>query len=344
MRTIIRLIIILLILATPVCAMDFTAPEAPNTQYMPADTQSFSEGVWYVIKSALLDIGPYFTEASEVCLSIIAVMLIVSIANNFSGAPKKFIALITAVCIGTVLLKPSNSLINLGVQTIEELTQYNKLLIPVMAASLAAQGAVTTSAALYAGTAIFSTVLGTIVSGLIVPMIYIFLCLCVANSALGENLLKNLKGFVKWLMTWSLKIVLYVFTGYLGITGVVSGATDAAAIKATKLAISGFVPVVGGILSDASESILVSAGVMRSAAGIYGVLAMLALCAGPFLQIAVQYLLLKLSSAICGVFGVKQASGLLEDFTAVMGFVLAMTGSVCLFLLISTVCFMKGVS
>jgi len=344
MKTILRLIMILLVLATPVSAMDFTAPEAPNTQYMPADTQSFSDGLWHVIKTALADIGPYFTEASEVCLSIIAVMLIVSIAHNFSGAPKKIIDLIATLSIGVVLLKPSNSLINLGVRTIEELTQYSKLLLPVMTAALAAQGGITASAALYTGTAIFSTVLSTAVSKLIVPMIYIFLCICVANNAIGQNLLKNLKGFIKWLMVWSLKIVLYVFTGFLGITGVVSGTADAAAVKATKLAISGFVPVVGSILSDASETILVSAGVMKSAAGVYGLLAMFAVCAGPFLQIGIQYLLLKLTSAVCSVFGVEGSVGLLEDFSTVMGLVLAMTGSVCLFLLISTVCFMKGVN
>jgi stage III sporulation protein AE len=149
---------------------------------------------------------------------------------------------------------------------------------------------------------------------------------------------------VKWLMTWCLKIILYVFTGYMGITGVVSGATDAAAMKATKLTISGMVPVVGGILSDASEAILVGAGVMKNAAGIYGLLAVISICIQPFLQIGVQYLLLKLTGAVCGVLGCKEISKLIQDFSTAMGLLLAMTGSVCLLLLISIVCFMKGVS
>ena len=173
-------------------------------------------------------------------------------------------------------------------------------------------------------------------------MLYIYLCLSVANSALGQEMLETLRRFVKWLMTWSLKLVLYTFTGYIGITGVVSGTADAAAIKATKLTISGVVPVVGGILSEASETILVSAGVMKSAAGIYGLLAILALWIGPFLEIGVQYLLLKMTSAVCGVFGVKHSAAIISDFSGAMGFLLAMTGTVCLLLLIGVVCFMKG--
>lgn len=208
---------------------------------------------------------------------------------------------------------------------------------------MAAQGGTTGSAALYAGTALFDTVLSTAITGLIVPMIYIFLCLAVANSAIGEDVLKKLRDFVKWLMTWCLKIILYVFTGYIGITGVVSGTTDAAALKAAKITISSVVPVVGNILSDASEAVLVSAGVMKSAAGIYGLLAILALWIEPFLRIGVQYLLLKISAAVCGVFGNKETTALIQDFSGAMGMLLAMTGTVCLLLLISTVCFMKGV-
>ena len=140
-----------------------------------------------------------------------------------------------------------------------------------------------------------------------------------------------------------MKIVLYVFTGYLGITGVVSGAADAAAIKATKITISGAVPLVGGILSDASETILVTAGAMKSAVGVYGMLAFIAVWISPFLRIGIQYLLLKATCGICDVFGNKSANSLIRDFTTGMGVLLAATGTVCLLLLISTFCMMKGI-
>jgi stage III sporulation protein AE len=231
----------------------------------------------------------------------------------------------------------------LGVDTVREISEYGRLLLPVMTASMAAQGGVTTSAALYAGTAFFDALLSGIISSVIVPMLYVFLCLSVASCATGEEILGKLTGIIKWAMTWSLKIILYVFTGYMGITGVISGTTDAAAMKATKLTISGMVPVVGGILSDASESVLVGAGVMKSAVGMYGALALLAICAEPFLRIGIQYLLLKATGVVCEMFGSKQLTALIQNFCAAMGILLAMTGSVCLLLLISTVCFMKGV-
>ena len=339
------ILLLTVLLIRPAYAMEFTAPAVPEKaeEYMPADTQSFGEGLWYVIKAGISKLQPDLAAAAEVCMGLIGIVLLVSIVQNFNGSPQRITELVAVLVIAALLLKSSNTLIRLGMQTVSELSEYGKLLLPVMAAAMAAQGGVATSTALYTGTAFFNAVLATAVSKLIVPMLYCYLCLCIANNTVGEEILKNLRSFVKWLMTWSLKIVLYVFTGYMGVTGVVSGTADAAAVKATKLTISGVVPVVGGIIADASEAILVSAGVMKSAAGIYGILATAAIFAGPFLKIGVQYMLLKITAVVCAAFGCKRPAEMIRDFSGVMGFLLAMIGTVCLLLLISTVCFMKEI-
>ena len=106
-------------------------------------------------------------------------------------------------------------MIQLGIQTVSELSQYGKLLIPVLTGALAAQGGVTSSTSLYAITVFFVSVLTTLIVKLTVPMIYIYVCLSLLNNAVGDELLLNLRNFLKWLITWSLKIVLYVFTGFL---------------------------------------------------------------------------------------------------------------------------------
>ena len=212
----------------------------------------------------------------------------------------------------------------------------------MMTAAVAAQGGATISAALYTGTIFFITLLTTFIRHFVIPALYVYLCLSVANCALEHDMLKQVRDFVKWLMTWSLKWVLYIFTGYISITGVISGTVDASALKAAKIGISGAVPVVGSILSDAAETILVSAGVMKNAAGIYGIFAALAICIGPFAQIGAHYLLLKMASAVSGAFGHKPSAQLIQDFSTGMGFALAMTGTSAMLLLISLVCYMKG--
>ena len=345
MRKLVLLIAILTFFVFPVSAMEFTAPPAPESaqSYMPDTVNSFSEDLWFVIKSAVSHMLPKVAEASKICVSLIAINLLMTMLHDFSGIAKRTIGLVGVISIGILLLQPSNALIQLGVQTVEELSEYGKLLLPVMTAAMAAEGAAATSAALYTGTVAFNTVLTSGISNLIIPMIFIYMALCIATSAIEEDILKKLRDLVKWLMTWSLKIAIYVFTGYIGITGVVSGTADAAAVKAAKLAISGFVPVVGNIIADASETVLVSAKGMKSTAGVYGLIVILEMWIGPFLEIGIQYLMLKITASVCSVIGNKGPAELIENFSGVMGFLLAITGTVCLLFLISTVCLMRGI-
>lgn len=345
MKHIVLAIMLIFALALPASAAEITAPEVPEAgeDLMPENTDSFGDGLWELLQKAVRLIRPDLREASKVSLAVIAAVMMVSLLQSFSGSVKSVADMAGSLCIAAVLLLSTNSLIRLGGETVTELSDYGKLLLPVMTAAMAAQGGVTSSAALYTGTAIFDSVLGSLIANLLVPMVYLFLALASANSAIGEELLKKMRDFVKWFVSWCLKTLLTVFTTYMSITGVVSGTTDAATLKATKVTISSVVPVVGGILSDASEAVLVSAGLMKNAAGIYGILAVLAVFLEPFLRIGVHYLVLKLTAALCGVFGAKRMTELIGDFSTAMGLLLAMTGSACLMLLISTVCFLKGV-
>jgi len=157
-------------------------------------------------------------------------------------------------------------------------------------------------------------------------------------------MLSKFRDLLKKLASWILKMILTVFTAYMGITGVISGTTDAAALKVTKATISSFVPVVGGIMSDASEAVLLSAAMAKNAAGIYGIFAVLVLFLEPFLKIGCHYMVLKLTAATCSVFGVKSITDLVSDFSSAMGLLLAMTAAACILQLISTVSFLKGVA
>lgn len=337
--------LLILSLAMPASALDIYAPTVPKSgaEFMPENTESFGSSLLKLLQNVILHIRPDLTEAFQVCITVISAVILISLLRSLSGSVTSAVDTAGAVIITAVLLHSTNSMIQLGSETVQELSDYGKLLYPVMTVAMAAQGGVTSSTALYVGTSIFDTILSSLISNLLVPAVYLFLALSAANSAIAEELLKKMGDFIKSTTSWCLKTLLVVFTTYMSITGVVSGTTDAAALKATKVTISSVVPVVGGILSDASEAVLVSAGMMKNAAGVYGILALLAVFLEPFLRIGSHYLILKATAALCGIFGSKRLTGLIEDFSAAMGLLLAMTGTVCLLLLISTVCFMKGV-
>ena len=337
-------LVLLIALSVPVAGAQISSPQPPDRveDMVSQEKNTFAEGLQYVLSVALKKIAPDFREAVRLCAGLFATVLILSLLKSYEGKSKAIVDLSGVVAIGCMMMDGCNTMIRLGSQTVEELSQYGNALIPVMTTALAAQGGTSSAATICAATVFFDAILTKAITYILVPGIYFYLVVAIVNAAVGDRLMIKISDLIRWVLTWGLKLVLYAFTGYISITSVITGTADQTALKAAKVAFGGMIPVVGGIVSDASETILVGAALVKNSVGIYGMLVLIAIVIGPFLKIGVQYLLLKLTAAICGIFSDKSVNGLLESFSTAMGLLLSMTGTVCLLLMISMVCFLKG--
>ena len=77
MRRFFILMGLLALLTVPVKAEQWKPPEAPPEveEYMPEDTESFSEGLWYVIKAGIKTLEPSLAEAGKACFSVMVVVM-----------------------------------------------------------------------------------------------------------------------------------------------------------------------------------------------------------------------------------------------------------------------------
>lgn len=260
-------------------------------------------------------------------LILAAALLCALLEDNPQG--KAAVPLVGALTIAAACTTCFGSMIALGTETIRELHRYTSLLLPGMTTLMAASGNLSSVAVSGLGIVLFDLLL-SLVSGLLVPLLYLFLMMSVAESAFGLTQFAQFRSFVKWMLVTSVKAVMWGYSTVLTLTGLVSGVVDAQKLRSLRSAISGMVPVVGNIVSDASGSLLSAAALLRTSTGLYGMLAVLGLCLGPFFKIGLQYLLLKLATALCGLFGKGSQAGLLEKLTQAMGLVLALTGIACL--------------
>ena len=346
MKQIILVLCLLAAMTFPADASGIVAPEVPDDvqQIMPPEDRDLGQRLSYLFSEGLREAQPAVASGAKLCARVLCALLLLTFLRQFEGASRRVVDMAGVFVLCGLLLDTTGSMIQSGAQTVEQISQYGKLLLPVMTAALAAQGGSITAASLYAATALFDAVICGLISSVLLPMLSIILVLSAVAAASEDNMLKKLRDLLKQLMSWTLKLVLYIFTGYISLSGIISGTADQTALKAAKLTISGMVPVVGGILSDASETVLVGAAVAKNAVGIYGLLGIIAVTIVPFLVVGINYLMLKLLSAISPAFAPKSLTGLLQDFSTAMGFVLAMTGSVCLIQMISIMSFLRGMT
>ena len=343
MRRIILCLCAVLLLGTQALAAEAqqvrdAVPEQAE-QLLDGQTDSFSDG----LRTILENVFPALSGAVRVSLWTAGVMLaavfLCALAGGSGGLDPARIA--AAVCICTAGLAQMRELSGAGSQALAEMRSFADVLLPAMSVSTAVSGGVTASAAIYAGTGLFSDVLMHFMDALLLPAVYGYVALHMARALCANELLTRLARLVKWCFQSGVKAILFVFTGYLTVTGLVTGSTDATVLKAAKLTLSGVVPVVGNMISDASETVIVGAAAIRNSVGILGMLAVIAICIGPFLRTAVQFLVLKLASAAAGAMDQRPLLELMDAVAEATGFLMSMLAAQALMLLISCLCYLK---
>jgi len=280
-------------------------------------------------------------------LMLLAVVLLCGMAHSahmVGGGEQLPVAVMAGALAITGLSAGDMSLmLGLGRTAIDKMHGFGNVLVPVMAACTAATGSTAAAAVRQMATAMFSNLLIAVINKLLVPLVYAFVAVFTAYAAVGNPGLKRVAELLKWVITTVLTTLLVVFVTYLTVSGAVAGSADALALKAAKTAISSAIPVVGGIISNAAETILVGAGALRGTVGVFGLLAVLGLCLTPFLQLGVHYLSYKLSAAVAATLTDGRLSELIGGIGTAFGLIFGMTGACALLMLISIISAVSGV-
>ena len=291
---------------------------------------SLDQGIQRILDTGSGQINGVIRKAVRSAVLLLTIVLLCGLADGLCDGLGKssvdVVAVAGALAITAVAVSDVHSLIGMGRDALDNMEMFSKVLLPTV-----------TAAARQLATMLFSDVLMTLISRLLIPLVYAYIAACTAHAALGNEGLKRLGGVLKWVVTSVLTTVLLIFVGYLTVSGVIAGTTDAVTVKAAKFTVSSVVPVVGGILSDAAETVLAGASILRNAVGVFGMLAVLGMCVAPFLQLGIHYLAYKLTAALTATVSGGRVAGLIDCIGGAFGLVLGMTGASALLLLISMV-------
>ena len=246
-----------------------------------------------------------------------------------------YVPMAGALAITLIAAGNMRSLIGLGIDTVEQLDIFAKALLPTLAAAVAASGGMISAGVKQVSTVFFTNLLISLIHNILLPLVYCYIASAAMDAMLPQARLKKIAEGLRKAVTWILTGSLALFTGYLTLSGGVTGSADALSAQLARSAIATAVPVVGGIISDATGTVLAGAGVLKNGIGIFGMLAVLAICLLPFLRLAVQYLLYKLTAFFSGTVGSESLVELIDALGSAFGLVLGMVGTGALLLLIS---------
>ena len=168
------------------------------------------------------------SSAADICRTggiLLCVCVLVSLTDTLdlgSRAPP-YITFAAVAVIGTATISDLRSYLSLGTETLQTLSDYSHVLLPVLSSAAAASGAAGSAAAKYAATAVCMDVLLSVARSVLVPCVCGYAALSVADAAVGNEILKTAKKIMKTVCTALLSAVCVAFTAWLSLTGVVTG-------------------------------------------------------------------------------------------------------------------------
>lgn len=188
--------------------------------------------------------------------------------------------------------------VSLGRQTVDSLVEFILAIIPLLLALLASLGSLA-SAAIFKPLIILAVnFFAALVKAFIFPLIFLATILAIANHISPRVTVGKLSDFLKNVAVWTMGLSLTIFTGLLSIYGVASSVGDAVTIRTAKFLTGAFLPVVGGMLTDAVETVAGATLILKNSVHIVGVLFLFYIVVFPLVKIFALVMIYKLAAAV----------------------------------------------
>lgn len=305
-----------------------------------ADYKNVFNKIWTYIRE---NGGKIVKSAFKNASAVLIIAIFTSTVSSVFNVKNDYIVLAGIAAISAFTVSNTASFIAIGKETLSQLSAFSKALLPTLASASAMGGAYTSSGAKFAVSIMFIDILITCGEQLIIPIICAYIAAGIGNAALGGDGLASAAGFLKWLAVTMMTVLMIAFTAFLSVTGVISGSVDAVTQRVAKTAISTVLPVVGSIVSDAAGTMAAGVGILKNAVGVFGMAAVLAVCAIPFLKIGAAYLAYKASAGLAGTIADSRITKLMNIMGTAFGMILGLVGSVAAMVFVSVILFMKAV-
>lgn len=242
-----------------------------------------------------------------------------------------------------VMLGAFASQMELARTTVRRMGMLTEKVFPVLTALMSSTGRAGTAGLLAPLAAFGGGALTALVERIAVVLCGGAAVLAVIGNLSGRIRLDSLFSLCCAVCSWALGAVMTVFLGMTAMCGVVGPAQDGAALRAARYAADSLLPVVGGDIADAMDGMAASAALVRSAAGVTGVIVMLAVCMRPVIRLTLGLLVCRLAAALSEPVADGPLKSCAERLGKATGLLLAAVAvSAALFVTLAGVCIGAG--
>lgn len=270
---------------------------------------------------------------------ILIIAIISAILNNmqsvFEGSTISGLAnYITYILLAILITGSFYQIIEITRDTINSMVNFMQIILPVLLTFLVLAGGPNTKLIFHPMILATVNVIGALVKNVIFPLVYFSFIISILSNLSQRMELKKLSELGRQIVVFIISASFTVFIGIITIYGL-STKIDGITIRTAKFAVDRFVPIVGGFLSDAVETVIGASAILKNGIGIIGLLVLIIITAIPIIKISTLLLIYKITGAVIEPIVSKNVSNLLNDVSKSFLLILISTVSVAIMFFIT---------
>ena len=266
-------------------------------------------------------------------LSILVLSLLNSISSSLTSGFKKegtkelIHLVIYGAIICTITITIGGLMTNVT-STLREIGKVFELSFPIILTIITALGGSASITTFSTITMVYSEILIKIITNFLIPLFFAVTVFTIVGHLSDTVKLNKLKNSFKSLGNWTLGITFSILTTFVTMQGLVGASIDSISIKSAKFALSSYVPILGGYLSEGFDIVMGSLVIIKNAFGFSIFLALLSLILAPLIKVLIFSLSLKLVAGFVETTGSDKISALLYDLSGNFNMILSMLAGV----------------
>ncbi|MEK3853197.1 stage III sporulation protein AE [Cytobacillus sp. FSL H8-0458] len=226
-------------------------------------------------------------------------MFLQSLQNSFekSTVSKAAYSIVFMVLI-IIALNSFHVAVTYTEETISTMVSFIMALIPLLLALIASSGGVVSAAFFHPVILFLMNVSGIFIQYVILPLLFLSALLSIV-STLSEHY--KVTQLANLLRNWSIGLLgmfLTVFLGVISVQGASAAVTDGITIRTAKFITGNFIPVIGRMFTDATDTVISASVLLKNTVGIAGVAILLIIAAFPAIKILMIAFIYKFAAAI----------------------------------------------
>ncbi|TCZ77535.1 stage III sporulation protein AE [Paenibacillus albiflavus] len=233
-----------------------------------------------------------------VILTVFAMML-QTLQSSFERESVSTIAFVISYLVLIIIAVNSfSSAIGYAKNAITSMIDFMIALVPLLLTLLSAMGDLTSVALLHPLNVFMIHTVGAMIYFFVFPLLFFSAVLHIVSAISDKYKVTQLANLLRNIGVGALGIFVTVFMSVITVQGSLGAVSDGITIRTAKFITGNFVPVVGRLFSDATETVIGASLLVKNAIGLAGIVIIIMLCLFPALKILTLAIIFNLSAAI----------------------------------------------